>query len=96
MYHKLNKKEVAMAIGSFNSYFKCKACKYGLGSSAATLITAAIADFPEDSEVVAELAEAVGLSEDVVAEIIGDVIHEGITEAVDSAISKLCHKMGAC
>jgi hypothetical protein len=96
MYHKLKKEEVDRAINSFGSYFKCKACEYGLGISAAALITAAIAGFPEDSEVIAELAEAVGLSEEVVAEIIGDVIHEGIKEAVSDAISKLCHKMGAC
>jgi len=96
MYHKLRKDEVNRAIGSFGGYFKCKACEYGLGISSVAVITAAIAGFPEDTEIIAELAEAVGLSEDVVAEIIGDVIHKGITEAVSDVISKLCHKMGAC
>ena len=93
---KITKKDVDLAINSVGGYFKCKSCEYGLEISAAALITAAIAGFPEDSEVIAELAEAVGLNEEIVAEIIKEVLDDSISEAVSKAIKKLCHKMGAC
>jgi hypothetical protein len=73
------------------SWFACAGCEAGLNATLAAVILAAIAGFPEDTPIIAAIAEACGIPEAVVTTILA-----GGGAGLETVINELCKAMGAC